>query len=264
VLAFNFRAVLAGADGCDWKSMTPSKRLTGSVGSSSDNDYWFTHVSDVDQKGKIHSYVYRIENEHPKNYLPVEWKEAKIGFSRIAPKTCSTNSLETSLPEKENPSASLRYGPTGQISKQAPLFLPDQSRESAPELEKPLKSRIAASLIVGNSVHSLDLEFAAQFKGSQVVHTVTNRGGQEELFKIPNLSRVLEKLTRSTRSDAKSQWAIKDGYFVAPANGEAQESMYQFEGLVHFRDEPVSIEIFSKEGKIIAAGQIVLYLPEEK
>jgi hypothetical protein len=261
---------LARADGplCHWKSQTPPPALEGNVGNSASDEYWFTHISDVDSEGTLKHFVYDIDNNHPSNSLPAEWRQSdgtiRIEFHNIKPGKCGSSDFRLSNPPSEDPNAYINYGPIKQNQKtNAALYIPGpKPSTNTPVVSAPpeLKSRIIADLQRGEGeAEHLELEFATKTEGTNFSYTVINHGSQKVFFNIPELFDKLEKIQGV---DIKSRWSSEGDKLVASPD-RPQTYAVQLAKEVGFQETQVLLEVTLPTSGTEAAGQVTVYFPLE-
>jgi hypothetical protein len=254
-------------DLCGWRSKTPPDVLQGYQGSSDADEYWFNHLSDVDQIDHKRIFVFVLRNLHPRNCLPAEWVrgsgEPQLAFSRLAPGKCGTNSFETSNSFLEDKNSVIKYGPGAQFTKQdAALYLKvDVQNESVPTIGPRMKSSLVGVHQTNNGQNeNIHLDFETQSEGKQFAYTVTNLGRQQAKFRIPQLSEAWSKPGTKT---LVSKWKTERNTFLAEANGKPISQIIYVEASVKAKEAQVPIQLVSPDGEtVIASGQVTAYLPE--
>ena len=256
---------VAQEDLCDWHSKTA---LEGNQGNSDSDDYWFKHISDVDQNDGKQRFRWCIGNKHPRNYLPVQWLRSdgtiQLAFQQIAPKKCGYSDFETNSSDKKDPGR-IDFGPQKQFSKDAALNVVDRSNNRVSNNVGPLlKSRIIGDFqIEGGATENINLEFATATEGNQFAYTVTNAGSEPALFRIPALSQTWQKLAKIQAGiHIESSWTSEGDLFSAQADREAKRYIVRVEKNLVFNETQVTVEVISPNRRsAIAIAQITAYLP---
>jgi len=258
-----------GNELCSWKSKTAPQELLGELAGSEATEYAFDHLSDVDKQDDGRLFVYVIHNKHPKNLLPAEWRNGKgeivVSFERIAPLGCAANSVPTTLEHAEDSNGVVRYGPTRQNSKKAPLFvLTGSARPQPADKERQLNSAIVAELLDPDNAHyTLDLQLSSTVKGNSVTYAIKNAGKQSQTFAIPKLSTAMAREVPGVK--VRSRWENAENKnekvtYRAPAD-KTSDFAISIEGAVELAEQPVSMEILDSKGVVIAVAQVVVHLP---
>jgi hypothetical protein len=257
----------SGNELCSWQSKTPPDALPGNEGHSSDDAYWFSHLSDVDKENQTYHYVFPITNHHPKNYLPVEWLRSdgtvQVQFKRIAPDGCGGNDFTTSLVYQEDPKGTINYGPLKQNPKVAPLYVMTKSNQDQRATGPKLSSRTFADLQDDNGKpYRLFLEFRTEFEGPQFTYTVSNHGARTASFAMPTFSEALRNLEKVPGLAYVSRWNSKDSkddvFIVEP--GKTEKQVIRVKAFREIEEKLVQLSILS-DGEPLATGQVIVYLP---
>lgn len=256
------------AELCDWQSKTPPDLLQGHQGNGESDNYWFTHVSDVDQVDHKRHFVFGIRNQHPRKILPVEWLRGdghpQLEFRRLAPGKCGENDFDSSNLFTEDPKAVIHYGPTKQVTKpDAPLYTKVQPEdESKGAVGIPLKSRLVADLAsASGETQRVDLEFSTQFEGTEFSYDVLNRGSQMVHFEIPELSKAWNEIASRPGTRITSKWSSAGSRFLAQVNEPAKQ-VIKLENQVGYSETQAPLQILSPTGELLEAGELTIYLPK--
>lgn len=229
------------------------------VGSVHQNNYAFTHVSDVDSRSPSH-YLYILKNDHLTRLLPAKWVKAGILFDEIAVNGCGRNDFDSTLAFTPDHDAPVDYGPQTQHSAPAEAYV----RKTTPQSTRPptapkLTSRIFA-LLAGQRI---DFNFTAYITDGIFHYEAQNRGSQDVPFRIPALTTAWSQF----QAQRLSQWAPWSGntpnVFSLDASGPIRELRISSQQATAFAEEIVAVQILSKEtlNTVVAAGRVSLYLP---
>lgn len=267
-LPFIAPLTVLSADLCMWKSKTAPDVLQGHQGSSASDNYWFTHLSDVDQRTPKRLFIFGIHNDHPEKYLPVEWLrgngEVQVAFDRLAPGKCGQNDFESASAFGEDSKALIRYGPVKQFKKlNAALYVEkvQPGTQKPPAVGPLLKSRLMADRQgEDDNIERIHLEFETGSEGKEFFYTVTNQGSERAQFRIPALSQFLSKMEATAGNKTSSKWSRDGNNFFADVEKPARH-MIRVEGAVGYEETQVPIQVLSRKGKTMAAGELTVYFP---
>ena len=186
----------------------------------------------------------------------------QIRFSRIAPDGCGGNDFETYQRFEEDDDAIIKYGPQRQHDKEAPLFI--KVKTASAERGPALKSRIVCDFQDEDENKSrLYLEFSSEFEERSLTYSVTNRGSEKALFRIPAFRTKWQKLAADIDTDADFRWAADNDIFQCDSDGEPRKHVVRVKVDAEFLEQLVRIDLVSEDGEAIATGFLNLYLPRE-
>jgi hypothetical protein len=257
---------------CPYQSHITSDALTGHEGTSITDPYWFIHISDILNRDKpVKTIVFDIDNNHPSNYLPVEWIQTDgttcLRFRDIEPGKCGYNDCPVVNLIGRDQNAYINYGPTRQFKKaNAAIYIPQsqppnaQQLASTPAFGPLLQSHIVADLqMEGGPSEHLDIEFGTEAEGRRFTYTFTNRGRLPVFFTIAKLSEALNQLGHL---EYTARWVTEGRQFSAEP-GETLKQGIQLEKERAVIETQALLEIESPKTGTSAAGQVTIYLPGE-
>ena len=267
IVALTIPVFILAQDICDWNK-AHANFLRGVQGRSTSDFYWFEHLSGVERHGNVNGLNFGIKNLQPERVLTANWVrgdgKTQLFVSQLAPGGCDSNYTETLNNFSEDGNAVIKYGPNEDQTKvDASLYVKTPGGTQQPSGAGPkLKSCIKAD-IKGRDGHTkrIHLEFGTGFEGSRFEYTVINQGSDTAVFRIPEFSQTWSKVLQTPGSRVVSQWKTAGDQFTADASPEPAKYIMQSESLHRGREVQSPIQVTSRSGEVLAAGQVTIYLP---